>query len=131
MSVYYATLNNENLVVSISNTPPANTDNVVEISHELAHTPSYLIMDANTSTIRVTTDEEADYHHKKLSETAVTTNVRVQRNDRLRQSDWTQMPDVTLDPIPKAAWATYRQALRDITKQPGFPFTIEWPTSPW
>jgi hypothetical protein len=31
----------------------------------------------------------------------------------------------------KAQWATYRQALRDLTDQPGFPDQINWPgTSP-
>jgi len=53
------------------------------------------------------------------------------RSDRsilLQASDWTQLPDVpqTL----KDAWATYRQALRDITVQSGFPRNIVWPTQP-
>jgi hypothetical protein len=50
------------------------------------------------------------------------------RNQLLQDSDWTQLPDV---PLPtKPAWATYRQALRDITLQSGFPFTINWPEAP-
>jgi hypothetical protein len=53
--------------------------------------------------------------------------IRTLRNDLLDASDWTQINDSTAD---KAAWATYRQALRDIPTQNGFPFTIEWPTSP-
>ena len=53
---------------------------------------------------------------------------RIQRDGELRRSDWTQMPDCT---IPnKAAWATYRQALRDIPSQATFPEPIEWPTPP-
>jgi hypothetical protein len=51
-----------------------------------------------------------------------------QRNALLASSDWTQLPDVPLD--TKTAWATYRQALRDITDQPGYPFNIVWPTPP-
>jgi hypothetical protein len=46
----------------------------------------------------------------------------------LVQSDWTQLPDVPLE--TKTQWATYRQALRDITDQPGYPFNIVWPTPP-
>lgn len=46
----------------------------------------------------------------------------------LSASDWTQLPDVPL--TTKAAWATYRQALRDITAQPGYPLDIVWPVSP-
>jgi hypothetical protein len=53
--------------------------------------------------------------------------VRSERNALLAASDWTQLADSTAD---KAAWATYRQALRDITGQEGFPWTIEWPTKP-
>ena len=53
--------------------------------------------------------------------------VRSERNAKLAASDWTQLADSTAD---KAAWATYRQALRDVTEQSGFPWTIEWPTQP-
>lgn len=41
--------------------------------------------------------------------------------------DWTQVADA---PVDKAAWATYRQALRDITSQVSFPDSITWPTEP-
>jgi hypothetical protein len=53
--------------------------------------------------------------------------IRSQRTDKLKDSDWTQVADA---PVDKAAWATYRQALRDITAQPGFPWTVTWPTQP-
>lgn len=54
-------------------------------------------------------------------------NVRSTRNTRLADCDWTQLPDA---PVDATAWATYRQALRDVTAQPGFPWTIEWPQQP-
>ena len=53
--------------------------------------------------------------------------VRAERDRRLLASDWTQLPDVPL--ATKEAWATYRQALRDITEQPD-PFNITWPAVP-
>lgn len=53
---------------------------------------------------------------------------RMQRNSLLQASDWTQLPDVPLE--TKQAWATYRQALRDITTQEGYPFNVIWPTKP-
>ena len=53
--------------------------------------------------------------------------VRTQRNEKLSGSDWTQVAD---SPVDKAIWATYRQALRDITAQSGFPYTITWPDAP-
>jgi len=52
--------------------------------------------------------------------------VRAERNKLLAQCDWTQLPDV---PVDAAAWALYRQALRDITTQAD-PFNIVWPTAP-
>lgn len=52
------------------------------------------------------------------------TLVRSDRDRRLARSDWTQLPDVPL--ATKEAWASYRQALRDITLQPD-PFHIVWP----
>ena len=59
--------------------------------------------------------------------TALATQARNQRDVLLSQSDWTQVADALVD---QAAWATYRQALRDITIQAGFPETIDWPTVP-
>ena len=55
-------------------------------------------------------------------------NVKAQRNYLLKESDWTQLPDVPQS--MKDTWATYRQALRDITAQPGFPKTVNWPDKP-
>jgi hypothetical protein len=49
--------------------------------------------------------------------------VRAERNKLLADCDWTQLPDA---PVDAAAWATYRQALRDITSQAN-PFNIVWP----
>jgi hypothetical protein len=49
--------------------------------------------------------------------------VRNQRNQMLKDTDWTQVAD---SPVDKTAWALYRQALRDITQQPD-PFNITWP----
>lgn len=52
--------------------------------------------------------------------------IRSQRNTKLAACDWTQLPDA---PVDAAVWATYRQALRDITLQAD-PFNIVWPTAP-
>ncbi len=52
------------------------------------------------------------------------------RAQMLRSSDWTQLPDVPMTLEQRTQWATYRQALRDITAQPGYPFNIIWPTPP-
>ena len=39
-------------------------------------------------------------------------------------------PKLQTPPVDKAAWAAYRQALRDISKQSGFPWTVAWPVAP-
>lgn len=55
------------------------------------------------------------------------TVVRGQRNAKLAESDWTQLADA---PVDSAGWAAYRQALRDVPGQPGFPWTVDWPVKP-
>ena len=55
-------------------------------------------------------------------------NVRAERNQKLSQSDWTQGKDIADD--VSTAWATYRQALRDVPAQAGFPWTVTWPIQP-
>ena len=51
-------------------------------------------------------------------------DVRAERDSRLVTTDWTASTDITMT----AEMTAYRQALRDVPAQPGFPSTIEWPT---
>lgn len=53
---------------------------------------------------------------------------RDMRDSLLAQSDWTQLPDIPQS--VKDIWSTYRQELRDITQQVGFPTNIAWPVQP-
>lgn len=53
--------------------------------------------------------------------------VKAKRNSLLQQSDWTQLPDA---PVDHAAWAQYRNELRQVKSQPGFPWTVTWPDPP-
>jgi hypothetical protein len=56
---------------------------------------------------------------------------RATRNTLLSGSDWTQLGDARAAIKTSAdAWAKYRQALRDVPQQPGFPLDIEWPVVP-
>lgn len=52
--------------------------------------------------------------------------VREERDAKLSACDWMANSDVTMT----SGWATYRQALRDVPAQSGFPNTITWPTKP-
>ena len=56
--------------------------------------------------------------------------IRRKRNGLLAKSDWTQYPDSPLSAEQKTAWTIYRQALRNVTTQSGFPSNITWPTAP-
>jgi hypothetical protein len=53
--------------------------------------------------------------------------IKLWRNDELKRTDWTQLPDA---PINKTAWANYRQALRDLPAQGGLAEDAEFPTKP-
>jgi hypothetical protein len=56
--------------------------------------------------------------------------IRTERNHLLALCDWTQNADSPLDSDQKSAWAAYRQALRDVPEQQGFPYDVIWPTQP-
>lgn len=56
--------------------------------------------------------------------------VREDRAQALAQCDWTQVPDAPLTAEQKSAWVAYRQELRDLTTQEGFPWNVTWPTKP-
>ena len=70
-------------------------------------------------------EQEAAYKAQKDAEFAK--SARDSRDNLLSECDWTQISDATVD---KSAWATYRQALRDLPQQAGFPATINWPVKP-
>ncbi len=75
---------------------------------------TWSIAPASSEQIEQRTQEKAD-------------EVRQERNARLSASDWTQVDDA---PVNKEAWAVYRQALRDISAQTGFPLNVVWPMQP-
>lgn len=53
---------------------------------------------------------------------------RRDRNRRLKRTDWTQQADVP--EATRSLWTAYRQALRDVPSQTGFPYEISWPVPP-
>ena len=56
------------------------------------------------------------------------TEARFKRAELLVGSDWTQLPDIPQ--ATKDLWRPYRQALRDVTEQEGYPYQIDWPVAP-
>lgn len=80
-----------------------------------------------------TPEEEAEWDAREAEVEAAkpitkAAEVRSERNRRLSESDWTQGKDIP-DSV-SSAWAVYRQALRDIPTQSGFPWEVNWPAQP-
>lgn len=71
-----------------------------------------------------TPEEIAERVLQKASE------VRADRNQRLVESDWTQLQDSPLNADAKLAWQLYRETLRMIPQQAGFPWEVQWPPKP-
>ena len=67
------------------------------------------------------TDPDAHMH-----EVITADDVRMRRDNALKNSDWTQVTDA---PVDAAAWATYRQALRDLPTDSSWPF-VQLPDPP-
>jgi hypothetical protein len=76
-------------------------------------------------TVTTAAQHEAAYKAQKDAEQAKA--VRADRNKRLTDTDWTQLADA---PVNSVAWSNYRQALRDVPSQDGFPFNVNWPAQP-
>jgi hypothetical protein len=106
----FAILNEGNIVVNVAIGDTALADNWVA-------TDTALIGDIYADGVFSTPEPDA---------AAQWVVVRAERNALLAACDWTQLPDA---PVDAAAWATYRQALRDITTQSD-PFNIAWPALP-
>jgi len=86
----------------------------------------YILAPVFTDTEDATAAEQ-EVAYKAMKDAEQATSVRTSRGDKLKDSDWTQVADA---PVDKAAWATYRQELRDISAQEGFPWAVVWPTQP-
>lgn len=100
-------------VTEPAGTQPDNTTLVVDKNHSGEYTASWIL----------------DTELQQIIDQRTTAGfVRMKRDMLLQQSDWTQGKDVP-DSI-SSAWAPYRQALRDISSQQGFPNTVTWPTQP-
>ena len=152
MNLYYVQANGDTFVRHIHDVEPTRWDEdnfcrVVKLTPEQVEhfgvhqlklvTPPYfdpatqvreegpaLLIDGVWTQNYIVSDLSADESAAKVG--AQWTVIRAERNRLLVASDWTQLPDA---PVDAAAWATYRQALRDITTQAN-PFAIVWPESP-
>jgi hypothetical protein len=76
----------------------------------------------------IVTDASAEEIEQRTNDKA--NEVRAERDQRLTESDWTQLDDSPVTNSKKLEWATYRQALRDVPQQVDFPWDVVWPEQP-
>lgn len=94
---------------------------VVEIAPQKADNGIYY------QSYKVVEMTEEEKEHQNLQKA---TEVRWQRNRVLAATDWLVIKHLELNENIPEAWAAYRQALRDVPQQAGFPWEIVWPTQP-
>ena len=75
----------------------------------------------------ITEQEALSIANPPLNKSQKEKKIRIERDRLLAETDWTQVPDA---PVDAQAWADYRQALRDVPQQSGFPGDIDWPAKP-
>lgn len=73
-------------------------------------------------------EQEAAYKAMKDAEQAK--SVREQRDQKLKNTDWRVIKALENNQAQDFDWAAYRQALRDVPSQEGFPWQIQWPVEP-
>ena len=83
-----------------------------------------------TETEPAQTALEQETAYKAMKDTEQAKSVRQSRDDKLKETDWIVIKNLELNANIPGAWEVYRQALRDIPAQSGFPWTITWPDAP-
>lgn len=89
---------------------------------------NYISSDGNRIVVpsSATLEDWPGYTEEEVAATDPSLQVRSDRNTLLAETDWWATSDRTMT----AEQTAYRQALRDITNQAGFPTDITWPTKP-
>ena len=114
-----ATLDAFNVVEVQAVTPPTVTH--LQVWHETTPVLDGNVWKQSYTVSDVSAEDLASRTEGKKEE------LRNQRNQLLKNSDWTQVAD---SPVNKDVWAAYRQALRDVPDQEGFPWDVTFPQPP-
>ena len=115
----YAKISNDGYVVSII---------VSDIEQENAIEISELLGDPPTPWHKYHFESRQWIENKPIEFTD--SEIKTKRKQMLIDSDWTQLPNGPLTSEQQQQWAIYRQNLRDIPQQSGYPFNVVWPTPP-
>lgn len=90
----------------------------------------YQIETKNRPTLKISVEKNFDswMAKAKQAETDVlAAEIRRKRNSMISETDYFFLTDREIDAETKAALEAYRQELRDITDQKGFPYNVKWP----
>ena len=119
--------------------PKAMTDDVLAQFNMVKVAPTERPADDHTKNFTVTAAQVNGAWIEKWVSTSATQDeitertsnkaaqVRAERDALLAATDYTQLADA---PVDATAWATYREALRNLPSRSGFPWTMTWPTKP-
>jgi hypothetical protein len=134
ISLYYTVIDEQGNIVQSQVTQDPNYAVGVQQRLVADQTPDY---DSTTQRIVRITPVPAGQDHVEYqivdivyTDAELAARALIKRNAELQESDWTQLPDVPLTVEQVSAWAVYRQALRDLPAQPGWPANINWPVQP-
>lgn len=105
-----------------------NGKNIPEDAVEISQNDYQNLLIAQASGATIVSGE--DGHPIAVSERVSSDQVRLERNRRLRECDWVALKDVQIPSEHLENWFKYRQSLRDITNQHGFPESVIWPKVP-
>jgi len=82
----------------------------------------------DTEPAQTAAEQEAAYKAQKDAEQSKA--VREQRSQKLKETDWVVVKHLERNENIPGAWEVYRQALRDVPTQQGFPWNVTWPEEP-
>jgi len=114
-------------------------ENTVVITGKIGDTVEGCYYDFSSGEVVYDTNKPGEYYVFNYSQKAwvldsslAENDVRKQRNKLLQESDWTDTASAPnrLGPELYNQWQTYRQALRDVTNQSGYPLDVIWPIPP-
>jgi hypothetical protein len=81
-----------------------------------------------TEPAQTAAEQEAAYKAQKDAEQSKA--MREQRSQKLKETDWVVVKHLERNENIPGAWEVYRQALRDVPTQQGFPWNVTWPEEP-
>ena len=109
---------------------PVNLLDEAEVQQNCGEGQGYILGKHDGRTTRVMDGQPVPIPQDEIEQAEIERaweNLRSRRNFKLAACDWTQVPDA---PVDHAAWAAYRQALRDLPDNTADPRNPQWPSPP-